>query len=96
MTEELLSKLGAQDKDTNGYQLSDLDDVDFYWENDQLDVVAVFRPGNETPFPLQLLTILRWVQWMKTQPGLTKSKTRRILLLIQKLKSPRDQTNSLC
>ena len=36
---------------TSGYQVSaDLDDVDFYFEKDQLDVNAVFRPGIDTPF----------------------------------------------
>ena len=29
---------------------ADLDDVEFYWENDQLDVYVVFRPGNDTLF----------------------------------------------
>ena len=29
---------------------ADLDDVEFYCENDQLDVDAVFRPGIDTPF----------------------------------------------
>ena len=29
---------------------ADLDDVQFYWENDQLDVDAVFRSGIDTPF----------------------------------------------
>ena len=29
---------------------ADLDDVDFYWENDQLDLGAVFRPGIDTLF----------------------------------------------
>ena len=29
---------------------ADLDDVEFYWENDQLDVDAVFRPGIVAPF----------------------------------------------
>ena len=29
---------------------ADLDDVKFYWENDQLDVDNVFRPGIDTPF----------------------------------------------
>ena len=31
--------------DTGGYQVSaaDLEDVEFYWDNDQLDVDAVFR-----------------------------------------------------
>ena len=37
--------------DTSGYQVSpDLDDVEFYWQNDQLDEDAVFRPGIDTPF----------------------------------------------
>ena len=34
MMEEVLSSLRAQDMDTSGYQLSDLDDVEIYWEND--------------------------------------------------------------
>ena len=50
MADEMLSIVGAQDKDTSGYQESDLDDVEFYWENDHLDVDAVFRPGIDTPF----------------------------------------------
>ena len=47
MRDEVLSNVGAQEGlDTSGYQVSaDLDDVEFYWENDQLDVDAVFRPG---------------------------------------------------
>ena len=49
MRDELLSTLDAQEMDTSGYQESDLDDQ-FYWENDQLDVDAVFRPGVATPF----------------------------------------------
>ena len=51
MRDKVLSSLGAQEGlDTSGYQVSaDLDDVEFYWENDQLDVDAVFRPGIDTP-----------------------------------------------
>ena len=50
--DEVLSCVGAQEGlDTSGYQVSaDLDDVEFYWENDQLDVDDVFRPGIGTPF----------------------------------------------
>ena len=34
------------------YQVSaDLDDVDLYWENHQLDVDAVFGPGIDNPVP---------------------------------------------
>ena len=38
--------------DTSGYRVSssDLDDVEFYWENNQLDIDAVFWPGIDTPF----------------------------------------------
>ena len=37
--------------DTSGYQVSaDLDDVEFYWENEQLDVDVVSRPGIDTVF----------------------------------------------
>ena len=51
MREEVLLSVGAQDLDTSEYQLSDLDDVEFYWESVQLDVHAVFRPGINKPFP---------------------------------------------
>ena len=47
MRDELLSSVGAEEGlDTSGYQVSsaDLDDVEFYWENDQLGVGAAFRP----------------------------------------------------
>ena len=37
--------------DTSGYQVSaELDEVEIYWENDQLHLDAVFRPGRDTPF----------------------------------------------
>ena len=48
MREALLSGVGAQDMDTSGYQVSDLDDVEFYWENDRSGerktVIIVFSP----------------------------------------------------
>ena len=50
MNDEVLLSVGAQAIDTSGYQVSaDLDDAEFYWENDQLDVDAVFRSGIDTP-----------------------------------------------
>ena len=51
MRDEVLSSVGAQEGlDTSGHQVSaDLDDADFYWENDQLEVDAVFRPSIDTP-----------------------------------------------
>ena len=50
MRDEMLSSVGAQNVDRSGYQVSDLDNVEFHWENDQLDVDAVFTPGIDKSF----------------------------------------------
>ena len=50
MRDEVLSRVGAQDMDIIGYHVVDLDGVEFCWENDQLNVHVVFRPGIDTPF----------------------------------------------
>ena len=50
MRDEVLSSVGAQDLDISSYQVSDLEDIEFNWENSQLDMNAVFRPGIDTPF----------------------------------------------
>ena len=47
---EVLSSVGVHDLDTSGYQVSDLEDIEFNWQNSQLDMDAVFRPGRDTPF----------------------------------------------
>ena len=57
MREEVLSSVWAQDLDTSSYQVSDLEDMEFNWENSQLDIDVVFRPGIDTPFLQQQLTI---------------------------------------
>ena len=49
MRDEVISSVGAQDLDTSSYQVSDLEDIEFNWEKDQLDLDAVFRPGIDTP-----------------------------------------------
>ena len=48
--DEVLSSVGAQDLDTSSYQVSDLEDIEFKWENSQLDMDSVFRLGIDTPF----------------------------------------------
>ena len=50
MRDEVLSSVGAQDLDTSGYKVSDLEVIEFNWENDQLELDSVFRPGIDTPF----------------------------------------------
>ena len=45
----VFSSVGAQDIITSQYQVSaNLDNVEFYWENDWLEEDAVFRPGINT------------------------------------------------
>ena len=50
MGDEVLSSVGAQEIDTSGYQVSELEANEFYRENDQLNVVAVFRQRIDTIF----------------------------------------------
>ena len=52
MREEVLSSVGAQDTDTRGYELSDLEDIEFGWEDPAVDIDSAYRPGIDTPFSL--------------------------------------------
>ena len=79
MRDEVLSSVGAQDLDTSSYQVSDLGDIEFNWENPQLDMDAVFRPGLDTPF--SPTTIYWWaMDQLKTPLCWMKRKTKRMLL----------------
>ena len=48
MRKEVLSSVGAQDLDPSSYQVSDLEDIEFNWENSKVD--SVFTPGIDTLF----------------------------------------------
>ena len=48
MREKVLSSVGAQDLDTGSYQFTNLEDIEFNWENSNVD--SVFTPGIDTPF----------------------------------------------
>ena len=50
MREEVLSSIGAQHTDTSGYELSDLEDIEFSWEVTAVDMDSDYRPGIDTPF----------------------------------------------
>ena len=50
LRDEVLSSVGAQDLDTSSYQVSDVEHIEFNWEDSQLDMDAVFRPFIYTPF----------------------------------------------
>ena len=59
MRDEVLSSASAQDMDKNGYQVSDLNDNEFYWKKDQLNVDAVSRPGIDASFSPKLFDDLK-------------------------------------
>ena len=42
MRGEVLSSVGAQDTDTMGYELSDLEDIEFSWEDPEVDMDSVY------------------------------------------------------
>ena len=46
----------AQAMDTSGHQFSDIDDEEFFWDNVQLEVDGVLRPGTDALFLQKRLT----------------------------------------
>ena len=49
MRDEVLSNVGAQDMETLGFQVSDLEYIEFHWEDPNLNMDAIFRPDIDTP-----------------------------------------------
>ena len=48
--QEVPASARAQDMDTSGYGLSDLEDIEFFWDNPQVELDDVSRPGISIPF----------------------------------------------
>ena len=97
MRGEVLSSVGAQDTDTMGYEVSDLEDIEFSWENPEVDMDSVYGPGIVTIFLQQHLTIHRWRDGdgyqMKTPLCWVNSKNRRIILFLHQHLSLSDPQN---
>ena len=55
MREEVLASAGAQGMHTSGYELSDLEEIQFSWENPQVDLDAIFRRKIDTPLSTTVL-----------------------------------------
>ena len=49
MRDKVLSIVGAQDLDTSSYQVSDLEDIEFNWENPQLRMLLQQHPSLSDP-----------------------------------------------
>ena len=54
LREKKLSSVRAQDTDTRGYKLSNLEDIEFSWGDPAMDLDTVYRPGIDTPFFLSI------------------------------------------
>ena len=55
MREELLSSVGVQDTNTRGYELSDLEDIEFSREDPAVKRDSAYRPGIDTLFSPSIL-----------------------------------------
>ena len=82
MRDKILSSVGAQDLDTSSYHISDLEDLEFNWENSQLDMEAVFRPTIDTPFLQLQITIFRRRDQLKIPIVLDEEEDKRMLLFL--------------
>ena len=56
MREEVLSSVEVQDTNTRGYELSDLEGIEFSWEDTAVDMHSVCRPRIDALFPHPFLT----------------------------------------
>ena len=50
MQYQVLSSVGAQKMNSIGYQVTNLEAIEFHWEHFDLNIDAVWQPGIETPF----------------------------------------------
>ena len=50
--DEIFSSVGEHHMNTSDYQLSDLEDIEFHWEDPDLNLDAVIRPGIDSQLPL--------------------------------------------
>ena len=55
MREEVLSSVEAQDTDTKGHEVSDLEDIESSCEYPPFDMDSIYRPRIDTPFSPSVL-----------------------------------------
>ena len=82
LREDVHASAGAQDMDKSSYKLSDLRAIEFFRENPQVELDAVFRPRIDISCHQQPSTTWRWDKEVhpKTPWCCMKRKIRRTLL----------------
>ena len=58
MKDGVLDSAGAQDMVTGSYGLSELEDIEFFWDTSQVELDAAFKPVMGTPFSTTALNNL--------------------------------------
>ena len=66
MREKVLSSVEAQDTDTRGMEVADLEDIGFSWKDPAVDMDAVFRPGINNRFSQITFDDLSMGGWKET------------------------------
>ena len=75
--DKVLPSVGSQQMDRRGYQVSDMDELEFYRERDQMDADALFRPCIENLFFLPLLNDFEMGS-MTEKPSLIEEEQNRV------------------
>ena len=52
LRDEVLSSIGAQEMDTNGYPMSNMEDIGFHWKVLDMNMDTLFWPGQDNIFSL--------------------------------------------
>ena len=67
MREGVLSGAGEQYTDTRGYELSDLEDIEFSCEYPSLDMDSIYRPGIDTQISPSIFEVFQIGSPLPTQ-----------------------------
>ena len=94
---QILSGVGALDIDTSGYQVSDLEDIEFQWEDADSNVDPILQPSIDTPLSPSTFNVFQMGSRAKNPILVYEERDKEnTFLLVQQLQSPRDQPKPLC
>ena len=96
MRDDVFLSVGTENKDTIGYQGSDLEAIEFHWENPDLKVDALFRPGLDTPFPPSIFIDFEMYSLAENPILIEEKQDKENIPRLQQPQSPKDQRNPLC
>ena len=93
-TDELLSSVGAQDMDTGGYQVTELEDIEFHWEEPELNLYAVLQTGKDSTSSPSAFNDSEMVSVVENSIPPNDEEEKEIFFLLQKFQSVGDQPDT--